>query len=321
MVLIVIMLMVTSSFADANDMNGKGAGYYLVEDETIPTYSTTDQVKVKVIVQGRYSTDNIPIPIEANRAITLSGSTSYTVRDAMLQFNSDSLNYKAYDYNGNLISSNTTIIKSFVDGSRTWGSLFYSDIFNIGQRICVDGWMFKVNGRNPMKQDTNPSNPPVGTMMYETPIKDGDVITFFYNLPFIINGIDYSTQFIAADTKYTPSSDPNGTGTLEVQLQSTRDNMYDNQGQWTATQYVNYTPGTTKYASLYDSNYNYVCSFIIDSTGYGTLNINLSQGTYYLSVPTKTFKYITGYIAPTGNATTTCKCLDTTFVYDGFIVN
>jgi hypothetical protein len=321
----VLLIMAAPVFADANDMNGKGAGYYMVEDETIPTYSTTDQVKVRVIVQGRYSTGNNPVAAEAKRTVTLTGKTSYTVRDVLIQFNSDSATYKAYDYDGLLMSNTSTVVASFRWGTRTWGSLFWYDILNIGERIYVDGWMFRVNGKYPMLYATNPSNPPVGAMIYDTPVKAGDVVTFFYNLPFTINNTDYSTYFIAADTQYTPSSDPNGTGTLEVQLQSSRDNHYDtNQnGAWTISPFTNYAPGSSKNVTIYNSSFNSISSGLnltVDSSGYGSFNIDLNPGVYYIEVPTKTFKSITGYSAKTGTATITCNCLDTTFVYDRFEV-
>ena len=171
-----------------------------------------------------------------------------------------------------------------------------------------------------MKVDPDPDNTyPIGAMINETYIKAGDVITFFTNYPFVINNVDYSTKFIAADTKYTAPSG-NGTGTLQVQLQESHDNHYDAQEQWTTTQYTDYAPGSTKYAYLYDSSFSYVTYFALDSSGYGTLNMTLSAGTYYLDIGTKTFKTIYGYTARTGNTQTSCSCLDTTAVYDRFIV-
>ena len=317
----VMIIMAVPAFA-ANGMNGRGDGYYMIEDESIPTYSTTDQVKVRIIVQGRYSTDASPIPAVATRTVTLTGSTSYTILDAMLKFNADSTTYKAYNFSTGLpITTATTVLDKFVYGSRTWDYLFFNDIGNGEGRIPVDGWMYRVNGRNPMKEDPDTTNTyPIGAMINETYIKSGDVITFFTNYPFTINSVDYSTKFIAADTKYTaPSGD--GTGTLQVQLQESRDNHYDAQGQWTTSSFTDYAPGSTKYAYLYDSNFSYITYFTLDSTGYGTLSRTLSSGTYYLDIGTKTFKSISGYTSRNGNTTGTCSCLDTTAVYDRFVIS
>ena len=279
----VMMIMAVPTFA-ANGMNGKGNGYYLVGNETIPTYATTDTVKVKVLVQSRQYSNSDTYALNLDRTVSLTGKTAYTVSDVMLQFNSDSTTVYACDNNGNQITSSSDTVDNFVYGSRWYNYFFWEYIPNVpnllpGDRIPVDGWMFRVNGRSPLLSLTGYNNGPEGAYMTDTPIKDGDVVTFYYNYPFEINNDYKGAEFIAADIKYVPPTG-SGNGTLKVQLQKSHDNHSDSQGKWVIDSFTDYGPGTTKYASLYNSNFSYVTLFSLDNDGYGTLSTTLSPGTY-----------------------------------------
>lgn len=311
-IIVMATIMAASSYA-ANGMNGRGNGYYLISDQTIPTYSTSDTIKVRVIVLSRQFSSTDTHSLNINQVVSLTGKTEYSVRDVMIQFNNESTTAKACDYSGNLITSNSIMIGSFVDGMRSYGPIFFDDI-GFGYRVSVDGWMFRVNGKNPLITFTS-NGGPLGAGIHETPVKEGDVITFFFDCPFTINNTDYSTRFISADVNYQ-----GGTGLLQVQLQSSRDNLYDGDGQWIITPFIDYAPGVALIASLYDFNGTLISTISLDATGYGIKYISLSPGFYFIKVPTKTFRIMTGYISLNGNNTESCRCLNTTSVYDMFAV-
>ena len=320
----VMMIMAVPAFADT--LNGKGTGYYPLSSRTIPTYSTTDSITVKVVVQSKKynSQDNGPLNIV--RTVTLTGSTAYTVRDVMLQFNTNSATIYACDNNDTLITSSSQRVEAFKNGSKIYKYLFWEHVDGVpglepNERIPVDGWMFRVNGKSPVKNMTGYYGGPEGALVHETYVMDGDVIFFYYDMPFEINNVDYGTLFLAADTKYTAPIPPSTTGTLEVQLQSTHDNHCNSQGQWVFYNFQDYAPGSTKTAYIYDSSFSSVGTVSLDSNGYGTLGTTLSPGKYYVKVINlRTFKSVTAHNSETGTTTATRSLLNTTDVYDQFIV-
>ena len=320
----VMMIMAVPAFADT--LNGKGTGYYLLSSRTIPTYSTTDTITVKVVVQSKKydSSDNGPINIKRN--VTLTGSTAYTVRDVMLQFNSNSATIYACNNDGTLITSSSDNVQAFKNGSKIYKYMFWEHVDGVpglepNDRIPVDGWMFRINGKAPIKNLTNYNGGPEGALIYETNVMDGDVIFFYYDMPFVINNVDKGAKFLAADTKYTAPSSPNNSGLLEIQLQSTHDNHSNSLGQWEFNNFQDYAPGTTKTATIYDSSFSSVDSVSLNSSGYGTLNATLTPGKYYVEVANlRTFKSITAHTSSTGSATATRSLLKTTDVFDQFII-
>lgn len=315
----VLLIMAVPSFAD-NGMSGKGHGYYLIGDRTIPTYSTTDTVKVKVVVLSRKYSSSDSYFLNLSRTVSLTGQTAYTVRDVMMKFNTDSATVKAGDNNGNLLTSSDTWIYNFMYGTRHFKYMFWEHVDDMPylqpiERVPVDGWMFRVNGYYPLKNLTGFNGGPEGALINDTKIVDGDVVYFYYNYPFEVNNVDNSALFIAADTKYT-------SGTLKVQLQYGHENHSNTLGQWEIDDYQDYAPGSSKTAFLYDSNFSYLGSISLNSSGYGTLSTTLSAGKYYIEVSgVRSFKSITGHTSQTGSATATCDFLATTSVYDQFIVS
>ncbi|MBR3201943.1 MAG: hypothetical protein IKG17_11520 [Mogibacterium sp.] len=320
----VMMIMAVPAFADT--LNGKGTGYYLLSSRTIPTYSTSDNIKVKVVVQSKKYSSSDNGPINVKRDLTLTGSSSYTVRDVMLKFNTGSTSYYACNNDGTLISSSSTVVQAFKNWSNTiYKYSFWEHVDGVpglgpNDRIPVDGWMFRVNGKSPVKNLTGYYGGPEGALMYETNVMDGDVIFFYYDMPFVINNVDYGATFLAVDTKYTAPTYPNTNGTLEVQLQSTHDNHCNSQGQWVFNDFQDYAPGSNKTALLYGPGFSYIGTISLDSSGYGTLTTNLDPGMYYISVGLRSFKSVTAHTSQTGSATATLPLLNTTDVYDQFIV-
>lgn len=306
----VMIVMAVPAFADT------GNGYYVVSERTIPTYSTTDTIKVKVVVQSRgYSSANTA-SIGKIVNVSLTGSTSYTVRDVMLKFNTlySSIGVKACDNNGNDMASSATLVHAFSNSTGLYKYLFFADIGNGEGIIPVDGWMFRVNGQNTLLSLTGYNGGPEGSYIHQTPVADGDVITFYFNLPFTISNTDFSTKFVAADTTYS-------SGSLTTQLKYSRDNHYNSSGQWETVPYSNYSPGSAVTATLYNSSLSSLGTFTISSSGSGSMNINLSPGTYYIYVPSvRTWKTITGYDSFSGTTTTSCRCLNSTFVFDRIVV-
>lgn len=304
---IMVMIMAVPAFADT------GNGYYVVG--TPVQYNTSDTIKVKVVIQSRGYSSSDTSSIGKIVNVSLTGSTTYTVRDVMLKFNTlyASTGVKACDNNGNDLSSSATTVQAFLNSTGLYKYLFFADIGNGEGIIPVDGWMFRVNGQNPLISLNGYNGGPKGALIHETPVANGDVITFFFNLPFTINNTDFSTKFVAANTTYS-------SGVLSTQLQYSRDNHYNSLGQWETISYSNYAPGSTVTATLYNSSLSSLGTFDISSTGSGSLNVTLSSGIYYLYVPVRTWKTITGYDSFSGSTTTSCRCLNSTFVFDRIVV-
>ena len=324
----VMIIMAVPAFAEAGD------SYYVVGTPT--QYNTSDTIKVKVVVESReysYTDDTI---IDQTVTVPLTGSTSYTVLDVMRKFNNDAISpsVKACDSNGDPIAQTGNVdtintFKKIIDSSgnndKIYGYLFFA---NHGEgRMPCDGWVFRVNGQYPLLSETGENGGPKGAYISETPVADGDIVTFYTNYPWKENNTDWSTKFVGVDASYTAPDPavPNSVGSLSIQLKSSSDWHSNSPFVWNINPFTNfaYFSVNSPTATLYKYNGDYVGTINISkSTGSGTLNATLSSGIYYIDVPTtRKGKWLSGYTWFTGNAYTYCYCIDSTRVYDKIVIS
>lgn len=301
----VLLIMAVPAFATADP------GYYVIGSPV--QYNTTDEVNVKLVIQSReYSYSNSSC-IDTIEDVTLTGKTSYTVLDVLLAFNDMDTGIQACDNNSVSLTSSATTVGQFVDDTGAYGYLFFGD-YGKGYREPCDGWMFRVNGRYPVSDTTGTLGGPTGSYIHQTPVAEGDVITFYFSCPFKLNNTDYSTAFVSANLI-------DNSGSYEVQLRKCNENHYNTSynGRWTfslSNCYI-FADGDNT-GELLDEDGNYVATLTFSTTtGKATLPSNLSSGTYYVSVPsTKRWVSRTSYSWFTGSTTVTCNCLRTTGAFD-----
>ena len=313
----VLLIMAVPAFADAGD------GYYVIEDRTIPSYSSTQTIHVKLVIQSREYSNADSSVIDAvfdssTDEIDLTGKTEYTVRDVLLRLNEKNLSVRACDSAGNDISATADYVYQFMSGSKGYGPLFYAD--HGDGRVPCDGWVFRVNGQYPLLSEDGENNGPEGGAIDEVPIADGDVVYFYFNHPWKESNTDWSTKFVAANAQYS-------NGSLSVQLQYSNDYHTNKPYVWNIGSYNNHnyaiftdSPVT---GTLYDSNHNIVTTIPINYlNGSGSVNYSLDPGIYYLRVDlSKTWISRTGYIWFTGYSYTTCNYLKSTMVYDRIVIS
>jgi len=327
----VMMIMAVPAFATT------GNGYKLVSDMQPPAYSENDTIHVTVMVQSRaYSMTDGDV-INTAVSVPLTGKTSYTVVDVMRKFNDNNIspNVKACDNDGNLIPQTGTLTtinafkKIITTESGTvekiYKYLFFSDH---GYGLAPsDGWVFRVNGKFPLLSLTGENNGPQGAYINQTPIADGDIVSFYTNYPWKESNQEWSTTFVAADASYT-APDPevqNSVGSLSVQLKGSSDWHSNAPFVWTINQFSNFSSFTdsTPTGTLYASDLETIVGTISfdASTGAGTLNQTLNAGTYYLYVPsTQKWRWLVGYTNFSGTDYTYCMCLENTLVFDRIVI-
>lgn len=305
----VLLIMAVPAFAVS------GTGYYSVGT----AISYNNPISVKVIVQSRCNVGGSSY-INVNQTVTLgqsgvSGQT-FSVRDAIIGFNSAQSAVEAYNISGNPISSSDHYIYGFSYNSNNYEPLFKSNHGETTDILC-DGWMFRVNGKIPISSTM--SDPSAGnyygTDISQTPIADGDIIYFYWDYPWKESGTLMSSYFTSADVSYS------GT-TLTVNLKASYDWFADKSSNyaWTISNFSTYKPANNTMAYIYDSSNNQVGSVTISkSTGSGSKTLALSSGTYYVSVPgMRVTKTISG-VDVNGNSVS-CTCLKSTPAYDKFTI-
>ena len=305
----VMMIMAVPAFADA------GNGYYEIGSPT--QYSASATINVKLSIQSRAYSDTDGTLINTVINVPLTGKTTYYVRDVLLKYNTMSTGIQAYNSSGQLLTENDNFVSAFKKGTRNYSYLFFADIGNGEGRIPVDGWMFRVNGQCPLTENS-PTNGPQGAFIDETPVANGDVVTFYFTCPFEINSTDFSAKFVSADSTYSNN-------VLTISLKSCKENHYDlsQNGKWTFTMGAcnSYTV-TTPTGILYDANFNQKSTIYFSATtGVGMKNISLTPGTYYIYVPS-TQDWVTrqAYDWFSGTTLVSCPVLKSTAVFDRIVI-
>lgn len=211
------------------------------------------------------------------------------------------------DVNGNNIDASDTYIFSMKQNNITYApAIPFSD-------YALDGWMFRINGKLPLESlDGDPdSGGPYGTDIANTPISNGDVIHFYWNYPYNETSSSYySVKYVSADVSYT------GT-TLSGNLVSAY-SYFDNSMYWHISLFSNYAPGTALTATVYDISGAEKGTGTVDSSGsIEVSNLSLTSGqTYYLKVPTTTYRGVDGY--DENYDSITWQILNTTMAYVPF---
>ena len=313
--MLMLMIMAVPSFAEM------GSGYYVVGSPV--EYNTTDQIKVKLSIESREfsNTDSTVIntPINSTMDITLTGQSTYTVRDVLRQFNQvNTFNMEIQNNNGSPLAATDTYFYAIKYGNKTYGPLFY---INYGYGIApADGWMFRVNGQYPMLSLTGYNGGPEGAFIYQTPVKDGDVVSLYTNCPFKSGSTNYSTAYVGADLVQT------NTG-YNIQLRNCKENHCDMStnpvGQWTfaLSKCTNYSD-TSRVGTIYDANWNVLATVAFSMSGLATWPSTLGTGTYYLYVPsTQLWISRMAYTSFSGSSTVTCNVLRGTRVFDKIVIS
>ncbi len=284
MAMLMVFAMSTTAFA------ASGTGYY--EVGSAQNYS--NPITVKVVVQSKlYSTtdySNINQIFNVRLGQTNVSGQKFTVADAMYAISSNTgSGIVARDSSGSAITAESKYIYSMTKDSKTYAP----GLPTPGLTTAKDGWMFRVNGKLPIKANTSAN--PQGTDISETYLKDGDVVHFYWNYPYQANGAVQSVNYLSANVTYTSNSG-------DLQITATKSSSYfdtpSNNYFWHIYDFATYTglSGSSYPVTVYDSSFNTVKTGTMGSSGTVTLTgCNLTQGqVYYVAVGTTSYKNVAG---------------------------
>ena len=315
---VMVMIMAVPAFAVT------GSAGYVVGTPT----SYSNPITVKIIIQSRHylnNSDRINIidDVELGEA-DVSGQT-FTVGDVLVAYNESNLDdIEAQTSDGEAIASTQSILYNFSDFSsgveQAYTPLLYGN-HGYTNRIKLDGWRFRVNGRFPLTSWTGDHNLyPEGADTSHTYVKDGDVIYFYTDHPWSESGTLMTNRFVSANTEYEAPENQNDNGLLTIKLYSNKDyysNWNVNTFPWTVGTFSRYYIGTDHYAYVVEADGSPVGSVLLEG-GFGELECTLDDNEkYYVYVNDITdFRDVTCYSGSTGSATLTVNHLARTIAYD-----
>ena len=314
----VLMIMAVPSFAVT------GAAGYEVGSPT--TYS--NPINVKIVIQSRQNTSSssyigVMDDVQLGQQ-NVSGQT-FTVADVLVKYNQQQDEIEAQTSSGEEITSTQSVLYNFTKNNSDGTSITYAPLLygkhGYTNRIKLDGWRFKVNGRFPLTSWTGDHNLyPEGADTSHTYIEDGDVVYFYTDHPWYESGVLKSALFMSADAHYTAPTGNQTTGSLAIQLYSNQDyysNWSNNTFPWNVGTYTSYAPGVQYTAYVKKADGTSVGSTTLNTSGSGTLSCNLSSSEkYYVYVALRDWHNVSGYSGPTGSSTITVKHLARTIAYD-----
>lgn len=132
------------------------------------------------------------------------------------------------------------------------------------------GWTFRVNSQYPLLDDDDPTFGYLGAGIADTPLKDGDVVHFIYEYPFIEFGDNYAANYVRVDAAVDVYD-------VDVTLTGARV-YYDNNFDMVAE---DFTPIEGTAVTLYNASGIAVDTDITDINGEVSLTAP-GTGTYYV---------------------------------------
>lgn len=228
--------------------------------------ATSDQITVNVSVQGvtiPYKTYSITLPELQNGGV-------HHVIDALLALQSDSNNHMIFEVKVPVEGNpNQFTYRTLTTGDTYFDRICYNSN-NIDGADGYSGWTFRVNNLIPLLDRANGINRAMGASIAQTPICDGDRISFYYDNTSSANTAARFTRISSVER-----SDSDLMVTVEESHQ------YYGAGPsypWTLTQFAGYAGVAVK---VYDENNALIGSGQTDADGDAEITLDSTTSNTY----------------------------------------
>lgn len=282
---LMVTIMAVPAFATVYYQDSDVAAYYTQGAES--EYSTTNAVTVTLRIQSRkYSSDYSSSHIDESFQVTIPASATsraVTVSQVLYKAKTDNSGLYFRDYSGNNLTSTSPYCYQIRYGGKTYAPV------PDGHTYYWNGWMFMVNGKFPILSGTpatTTSDTETGTAqgraINTTYVKNGDVITMFYN--------DSNSYSAAADVlRIKSASYDSVSDKFSVYVQASR-NWYVDTGLTEAVWHImNYDMIQSATVKIYNSSGEEVAYGTTDATGLAYLSATktITSGNYTVKTTLK----------------------------------